>query len=149
MSKEIAVIVYPGLHYKESISYASKSASETGSALSLIGIIPEFCNSERAAISMYEFGPIHSLTESVERDSIKFFDVVKDYCKGKGITSEFSVYRGSIEDVIDHVRQNNHNVELIVVPTPSKTLTRVVSSGKKQLSPAAQSQECAVVLVLD
>ncbi|MBF0556424.1 MAG: hypothetical protein HQK96_18050, partial [Nitrospirae bacterium] len=79
----------------------------------------------------------------------KFFDVVKDYCKTKEITSAFSVYRGSIEDVIDHVRQNNHNMELIVVPTPSKTLTKVVSSGKKQLSPAAQTSECAVVLVLD
>ncbi|MEO5361313.1 MAG: hypothetical protein H7843_12855 [Nitrospirota bacterium] len=146
MSKEIAAIVYPGLNYKESIAYASKRASEAGSTLLLIGIIPEFSTSEMTAISMYEFGPLNSLTDSVERDSRKFFDVVKDYCITKEIISGFNVYRGTIEDVIDHVRQNNHNVELIVVPTPSKTLTKVVSSGKKTLSPAS---ECAVVLVLD
>lgn len=149
MSKEIAVILYPGLSYKESIAYASKTASETNSTLSLIGIIPEFSASERTGISMYEFGPIGSLTESVERESRKFFDIVKEHCKALDITSEFSIYRGSIEDVIDHVRENNHNMELIVVPTPSKTLTKIVSSGKKNLSPAAQASECMVVLVLD
>ncbi|MCG6551963.1 MAG: hypothetical protein L7F77_06520 [Candidatus Magnetominusculus sp. LBB02] len=149
MSKELAAIVYPGLHYKESISYASKMAAETGAALSVIGVIPEFCASERAAISMCELGPMASLSEGIERDSRMFFDMVKAYCKDADIKTEFSVYRGSLEDVIDHVRQTNQNMELLVVPTPSKTLTKVVSTGKKSLRASAELKECAVVLVLD
>lgn len=148
---KVTVIVYPGFTYKESISYGSDMAKIHGSVLNIKAVVPEFGISERAALSMYEFGLHDKILAQTVREAEAFFDCVKGFCKANGVEAVFDKAVGSVEDVIDDMMAEAPDTNTtIVVPMPTDKLTHIANKRdyKIEKTTKADLSNCNVVLVI-
>ena len=119
MDKKIVVLVHPGLPYRKTIRYASERAREMGAKLSLLTVISEFDGHERTALAIHEFAPYETLSNSIEKDIVGFFERAVQFCLDNGITVDTQIARGGIEEVIRQTAKDVYT-KLIVVPAATK-----------------------------
>ncbi|MBF0320124.1 MAG: hypothetical protein HQL01_10035 [Nitrospirae bacterium] len=149
----VTVIVYPGFTYKDSITYASEAARMLDSVLNIRGVVPAFGITERAALSMYEFGPHNKVEAQAIREAEAFFDSVKGFCKLNGIEAEFTRGTGTIEDAIEEIEAEAPGTNMIIiVPMPTNNMTHIAYSDERdyrlEKTNHAPHNNCNVVLVI-
>jgi len=153
MKSKIAVIVYPGLEYKKAILYASETAKDLEAAVQLIGVIPEFDNSERLGLAFTEYAPYGNISKKLEQETLSFFEIVYNFCVDNGLVPEKILKKGNIDEVIELLKENNE-FKLVIVPTPTKSVNYSDTFGKvrkfaqNMIPEDKEARHCSVVAVL-
>jgi hypothetical protein len=119
MDKKIVVLVHIGLPYRKTIKYASERAREIGAKVTLLGVISEFGDNDRAALAMHEIAPYDAVRAGMERDIVAFFEKAVQFCLDNNITVDTRIERGEIEEVLKQTARDIYT-KLIVVPAPTK-----------------------------
>jgi len=119
MEKKIVVLVQRGLPYRKTIKYANMRARDMGAKLTLLSVIPDFVEDNKAALAMYEFAPYGAIAGSAEKDTVEFFERVVQFCLDNSITVNTKIERGDIEEVLRKTARDVYT-KLIVVPAPTK-----------------------------
>ncbi|MCI4625320.1 MAG: universal stress protein [Candidatus Magnetoovum sp. WYHC-5] len=115
--KKIVVIVYPGIEYKKAVEYGSNMAKMINGEITLLGVVPEIDNREIASMACFEMAPYAEISSELEREFIKFYDIVCQYCTEIGVSVQKCLVSGSIDDIIARIEKKDLN--LIVLPTSS------------------------------
>jgi len=151
MKSKIAVIVYPGLEYKKAILYAKETATDLGASVQLVGVMPEFNQSERIGMAVAEYGPYGNITQRLEKETLAFFDIAHRFCKDNGLAADRQVVQGTLEHVIEMLKEDKE-YKLVIVSTPTKSVNYTDALGSvkkfaKKMLPG-EPRQCPVVSVL-
>lgn len=119
MDKRIVVLVHMGLPYRKTIKYASERAREIGAKVTLLSVVTDLDDNDRAALAMHEIAHYDTVRGNMEKDIVAFFEKAVQFCLDNNITVDTRVEHGDIEEVLKRTAKDVYT-KLIVVPAPTK-----------------------------
>ncbi|HLC15776.1 MAG TPA: hypothetical protein VJL89_06080, partial [Thermodesulfovibrionia bacterium] len=132
--------------------YAKETAEDLGASVQLVGIMPEFNQSERIGMAVAEYGPYGNITSRLEKETVAFFDIAHKFCTDNGLTADRWIVKGTMEHVIEIIKDDKE-YKLIIVSTPTKSVNYSDTLGSlkkfaKTMLPGGEPRQCPVVSVL-
>ncbi|KJR43680.1 hypothetical protein MCHI_000416 [Candidatus Magnetoovum chiemensis] len=141
--EKIVVVVYPGIEYKNAVEYASNMAKMINSGISLLGIVPEICGQEIASMACFEIAPYSNISSELEKEFLKFYDIVCSYCGENGVEVHKCLVNGSFDNIIASIAQKK-DINLVVLPTSSGKVDYTISAKRAY----SGFSHCPIVAVL-